>query len=214
MSDPASDQDRFFSELKAGYPALSDIVLKAAATIPRGTFIPVTGARPYGYGAIPIDCGEVMPDAATAIRLVDALELKPEHRVLEIGTGSGYVTALLARMALHVTSLDRFRRLLAKAEVALQRAEVTNVSLFLSDGSEGYPDGAPYDRVVIHSAFPAPPRIFLDQMAQQSLLVCAVGGEGEAQTLVRLQKVGARFERRDLWSVRYQRIGAGIAKAL
>lgn len=209
-----NEKERFLADLAACQPSLSAALFKAAADIPREAFLPVSGARPYAPGPVPIDCGETMPDAATAIRLVNALNLIPENTVLEVGTGSGYMTALMTRVALHVTSLERFRRLLAKAEASLKRAEVTNVTLVQADGSEGYVDGAPYDRIIVHAAFPSPPRIFLDQMRQQSCLICAVGSAGEAQTLVRLTRVGSRFEREDLWPVHYQPLGSGVAKVL
>ena len=100
------------------------------------------------------------------------------------------------------------------AEAALQRSSITNVSLFVADGSEGYREGAPYDRIVIHSAFPAVPRLFVDQLVAQGALICAIGpGDGE-QMLVRMQKVGSRFERQDLWPVRYQPIAFGTAEVL
>ncbi|MER0239643.1 rRNA adenine N-6-methyltransferase family protein [Fulvimarina sp. MAC8] len=214
MSDGASEKERFFAGLEAGQPAISPSVLKVAADIPREAFLPVSGARPYAPSPVPIDCGETMPDAATAIRLVEIMQLSPEHRVLEVGTGSGYITALIAKLALHVTSLERYRRLLSGAEASLKRTEITNVTLVHADGSEGYAEGAPYDRIIVHAAFPSPPRIFLDQMSQQSRLICAVGSEGEAQMLVCLTKVGSRFEREDLWPVYFQPLGSGVAKVL
>ncbi|RFC66365.1 methyltransferase domain-containing protein [Fulvimarina endophytica] len=214
MNDPASDRSRFLARLRADEPSFATRVLEAAALVPREVFLPIRGADPYGYGPLPLDCGETMPDAVTALRLIHALDLSQRHRVLEIGTGSGYGTALIARLALHVTSLERYRRLLARAETALREAGVTNVSLFLADGSEGYAEAAPYDRILVNAAFPALPKHFLDQMGPQSTLVCAIGeGTGE-QMLVRLSKVGARFERDDLWPVRYQPIASGIAAAL
>ncbi|EAU40553.1 protein-L-isoaspartate O-methyltransferase [Fulvimarina pelagi HTCC2506] len=214
MSAEAGGREQFLADLAASNPTITQAVLTAAAEISREAFLPVSGARPYAPGPVPINCGETMPDAATAIRLVDALDLSPEHRVLEIGTGSGFVTALIAKLALHVTSLERFRRLVAGAEAALQRCKITNITLVHADGLEGYGEGAPYDRIIVHSAYPSAPRIFLDQMNQQSCLICAIGAGGDAQTLVRLKKVGSRFEREDLSTVHYQPIGSNVAKVL
>ncbi|MEN3793317.1 methyltransferase domain-containing protein [Fulvimarina sp. MAC3] len=214
MSDRANEKERFLADLEVGRPPISPALLKAVAELSREAFLPVSGARSFAPGPVPIDCGETMPDATTAVRLVSLLDLQPENMVLEIGTGSGYITALMTRIALHVTTLDRYRRLLSKAEAALKRADVTNVTLVHADGAEGYLDGAPYDRIIVHAAFPSPPRIFLDQMKQQARLICAVGPGDEAQMLVRLTRVGSRFEREDLWPVYYQPLGSGLAKVL
>jgi protein-L-isoaspartate(D-aspartate) O-methyltransferase len=187
---------------------------QAVASVPRRLFVPESVEDAYEDRSAPIACGETMPGALAAARLVAALELQPEHRVLEIGTGSGYVTALLARMAAHVSSFDRYRRLVETAGSRLKQVGVTNLSLFLEDGRDGFAGGAPYDRAIVHAAFPSVPRQFLEQLGVQAILVCAIGpGDGE-QSLVRLRKVGSRFEREDLWPVRYQPLGFGTAEVL
>jgi protein-L-isoaspartate(D-aspartate) O-methyltransferase len=187
---------------------------QAVASVPRRLFVPESVEDAYEDRTAPIACGETMPGALAAARLVAALELQPEHRVLEIGTGSGYVTALLARMAAHVSSFDRYRRLVEAAGNRLKQVGVTNVSLFLEDGRDGFAGGAPYDRAIVHAAFPSVPRQFLEQLGVQAILICAIGpGDGE-QSLVRLRKVGSRFEREDLWPVRYQPLAFGTAEVL
>ena len=108
---------------------------EAIEAVQRDRFVPAYWGDPYGRGSIPIDCGETMLDPEQAIRLFSAIDPEPHHRVLEVGTGSGYLTALLAKTVLHVTSLERYRRLLKGAEAALQRSSITNVSLFVADGS-------------------------------------------------------------------------------
>ncbi|MCK5933148.1 MAG: methyltransferase domain-containing protein [Fulvimarina manganoxydans] len=216
MTQPLAPRGRaeFLDWVDASGLVITEAMREAIEVVQRDRFVPAYWGDPYGRGSIPIDCGETMLDPEQAIRLFAATEPEPHHRVLEVGTGSGYLTALLAKSVLHVTSLERYRRLLKSAEAVLQRSSITNVSLFVADGSEGYQDGAPYDRIVVHSAFPAVPRLFVDQLVAQGALICAIGpGDGE-QMLVRMQKVGSRFERQNLWPVRYQPIAFGTAEVL
>ena len=189
-------------------------LLEAIEAVPRRLFLPGEPASAYEDCCYPIDCGETMYGALTTARLVAALEIEPEQRVLEIGTGSGYVTALLARLAGHVTSFDRYRRLIEGASRRLKSLGIANISLFQEDGREGFPSGAPFDRVIAHAAFEAVPRQFLEQLGPQAVMIAAIGpGDGE-QTLLRLRKVGSRFEREELGRVRYQPLGFGRAEKL
>lgn len=187
---------------------------EAVETVPRRLFIRDRVEDAYGDRSLPIDCGETMPGAGLAVRLVHALQVEPTSRVLEVGTGSGYVTALLARLGARVTSLDRYRSLLAAAGERLKACALTNVALIHEDGREGYRDAAPYDRIIVHAAFETLPRAFLEQLAQHGQIICALGPGDGAQTLVRLQKVGSRLEREDLRQVRYQPLAAGTAAML
>ncbi|MEC5289855.1 protein-L-isoaspartate(D-aspartate) O-methyltransferase [Aurantimonas sp. C2-6-R+9] len=187
---------------------------EAIETVPRRFFLPDGIENAYEDRSAPIDCGETMPGALFAVRLVSALEIEADHRVLEIGTGSGYVTALMARLCAHVTSFDRYRRLVEAASRRLKLVGVSNISLFLEDGSDGFAAGAPFDRAIVHAAFPTVPRLFLDQIRPHGVLICALGEEGGEQALVRLRKVGSRFEREDLGPVRYQPLAFGTAEML
>ncbi|MEX6507744.1 protein-L-isoaspartate(D-aspartate) O-methyltransferase [Jiella sp. M17.18] len=204
----------FLATLGAEQPRIPEALLKAVSEVPRRMFVPVDVDDPYEDRPAPIDCGETMPGALAAVRLAALLDVEPEHRVLEIGTGSGYVTALLARTALHVTTFDRYRRLVERAAQRFKQLGITNVSSFFEDGREGYVAGSPFHRVIAHAAFPAPPRQFLEQLSPQAVMICAIGpGDGE-QTLVRLSKVGSRFEREEIGRVRYQPLAFGKAEVL
>lgn len=187
---------------------------EAVEAVPRRLF--VRGGVKYAYGdrSLPLDCGETMPGAGFAVRLVHALRVEPTNRILEIGTGSGYVTALLARLGARVTSLERYRGLLAAAAERLKACGLTNAALVHEDGREGYSNAAPYDRIIVHASFDVLPRTFLEQLAQHGQIVCALGPGAGSQTLVRLQKVGSRLEREDLREVRYQPLAIGTAAVL
>lgn len=187
---------------------------EAVEAVPRRLFLRGGMQSAYGDRSQPIDCGETMPGATPAVALVHALRVEAGNRILEVGTGSGYISALLGRLGARVTTLDRYRRLLKSAEERLKACGIANVSVVHEDGREGYPDAAPYDRIIVHGAFETLPRAFLEQLAQHGQIVCALGPAAGQQTLVRLQKVGSRLEREDLRDVRYQPLAAGVAKVL
>ncbi|MCE7030080.1 rRNA adenine N-6-methyltransferase family protein [Jiella avicenniae] len=214
----AEGQDRerlaeFLVRLR-GEPGVSPAILKAVETVPRRLFLPSGIDNPFEDRTAPIACGETMPGALAAVRIAAALEPEAEQRILEVGTGSGYVTALLARIVGHVTTFERYRRLLKAASQRFRDIGIANVTPIFEDGRDGFASGSPYHRVVIHSAFPAPPKQFLDQLAPHGALICAIGpGDGE-QMLVRLRKIGSRFERQDIGPVRYQAIAFGKADVL
>ena len=203
----------FLLKLRSAHMAGTRLT-EAVEAVPRRLFLRNGIDEAYSDSALPIDCGETMPGASSAVALVHALGVEPSNRVLEIGTGSGYVTALLARLGARVVSLDRYRSLLKTADERLKACGISNVSLIHEDGREGYPDAAPYDRIIVHAAFETLPRTFLEQLAQHGQIVCAIGPGLGAQTLVRLQKVGSRLEREDLRQVYYQPLAAGTAKML
>ncbi|TFF19709.1 protein-L-isoaspartate(D-aspartate) O-methyltransferase [Jiella endophytica] len=212
--DPDREKLAEFLVRLRGAPGVSPALFKAVESVPRRLFLPGGIDDPYEDRTAPIPCGETMPGALTALRLVAALEPEAEQRVLEVGTGSGYVTALMARVVGHVTTFERYRRLLKAAAQRFRDIGISNVTPIFEDGRDGFPSGSPYHRIVVHAAFPAPPKQFLEQLGMHGSLVCAIGpGDGE-QMLVRLRKVGSRFEREDLGVVRYQPIGFGKADVL
>jgi protein-L-isoaspartate(D-aspartate) O-methyltransferase len=207
------DLAAFLLQLRSAHSAGGRLT-EAVESVPRRLFLRDGPRNAYSDCFLPIDCGETMPGAAFAVGLVAALRVEASSRILEIGTGSGYITALLAKLGARVHSLDRYRRLLETAGERLKTCGIANVSLIREDGQEGYPDAAPYDRIIIHAASETLPRSFLEQLAQHGQIVCALGPGTSAQTLVRLQKVGSRLEREDLRTVRYQPLAVGVSKIL
>ncbi len=189
-------------------------VLAAIEAIPRRLFVPADAVEAYSDKVFPIDCGQSMPGARHAVRLAAALKIAPEHRVLEIGTGSGYVTALLAKLCIQVLTLDRYQTLLTKAQERLKTCGISNVTFLKEDGRTGYPDQAPFDRIVVHGSFETLPRAFVEQMASQGILICALGAPGETQRVVRHQKLGSRFEEETLFHACLQPLETGVATIL
>ncbi|KQT60522.1 MULTISPECIES: protein-L-isoaspartate(D-aspartate) O-methyltransferase [unclassified Aureimonas] len=189
-------------------------LIEALEAVPRRLFLRGGIREAYGDRTLPIDCGEAMHGALHAAKLVHLLGVEPTSRILEVGTGTGYVTALLARLGSRVTTLERYKTLIGAAEERLRGLGLTNVAFVHEDGREGYKDAAPYDRIIVHAAMETLPRIFLEQLAQHGQIVCALGPATGAQSLVRLLKVGSRLEREDFGPVRYQPLSFGVAAVL
>ncbi len=166
-------------------------VLEAMAAVPREAFLPdrVKG-RAYEDSALPIDCGQTISQPWIVAAICQALELRGDERVLEIGTGSGYSTAVLARLAPSVVSVERHAELADAAAAAL--AGESGVEVVCGDGSTGLPDRAPFDAIAVHAAVPEAPAELLSQLAPGGRLVAPVADPGghEMLTLYRKDSAG------------------------
>ncbi|HEV2899021.1 MAG TPA: protein-L-isoaspartate(D-aspartate) O-methyltransferase [Pseudaminobacter sp.] len=163
---------------------------------------------------LPIECGEAIEGTDLQAAVVAALAIEPGNRILEVGTGSGYTAAVMARLAGRVVTLDRYKTL---AEQARQRFEALGISNALArqaDGSNGLPGEGPFDRIVVWAAFDSLPRAFVDQLSSGGIMIAPIGPEEGEQVLARLTKIGSRFEREDIGTVRLQPIGHGVAKVI
>ncbi len=171
-------------------------VLDAVGAVPRHLFVPrALENRAYEDTALPIGNGQTMSQPSTQARCIAALRLTGREKVLEVGTGSGYQTALLARVAAQVFSIERVARLREEALKALQAAGAANVSLLLGDGTLGWRDYAPYDAVVVAAASPEVPQPLLEQLAPRGRILLPLGEKGnQVLTLVTLTDGGARRE--------------------
>jgi protein-L-isoaspartate(D-aspartate) O-methyltransferase len=171
-------------------------VLDAVGAVPRHLFVPrALEPRAYEDTALPIGNGQTMSQPSMQARCLAALQLSGRERVLEVGTGSGYQTALLARLAAQVFSIERVARLRELALSALQAAGVANVSLLLGDGSLGWRDYSPYDAIVVAAASPDVPQPLLEQLAPGGRILLPLGEKGnQVLTLVTMTNAGARRE--------------------
>ena len=152
-------------------------VLEAMGAVPRHHFVdPSLWPRAYGDHALPTLEGQTISQPYIVARMLELAELAPGQRVLEIGTGSGYQTALLARLVERVFSIERVGELLRAARARLDALGVTNVVLRHGDGSLGWQEFAPYARVVATAAAPRVPRALLEQLGDRGVLVIPVGG--------------------------------------
>lgn len=185
-------------------------VLRAIDMVPRHLFVPATVRhRAYEDSALPIGSGQTISQPYVHARAVEQLLLTGKEKVLEIGTGSGYQTALLAQLAAQVFSVERYRELLDKARPILQQADVRNVSLSLGDGTLGWREYAPYDAIVVSAGAPHVPPALEDQLAEGGRLLIPIGDKDD-QMLAVFHKRGGKLERRDITPVRFvPLIGAG-----
>jgi protein-L-isoaspartate(D-aspartate) O-methyltransferase len=183
---------------------VSDLaVLRAFDLVPRHLFVP-TGVyhRAYDDTSIPIGNGQTISQPSTHARYLELLRLTGRERVLEIGTGSGYQTALLSHLAAQVFSVERVPALLERAREVLRSAGVRNVSLLAGDGTLGWRDYAPYDAILVTAGSPAVPQPLADQLADGGRLLIPLGGRDE-QTLTVITRCGEVLERRDVAPARF-----------
>ncbi|MAW87460.1 MAG: protein-L-isoaspartate(D-aspartate) O-methyltransferase [Phyllobacteriaceae bacterium] len=182
---------------------------------PRRAFIPAEHQQAaYGSRSCPIPCGESIEGMDLQAGIINALDLQSGHRVLEIGTGSGFTAAVMARMASRVTTVERFRTLAGQAGERFRTLGLANVVHRHGDAERAVDGEGPYDRIVVWAAFDSLPRGYVDLLSSGGVMVAAIGGPEESQTLVRLTKVGSRFERSDFGEVRFQPLARGVAAAL
>ncbi len=176
-----------------GHGVRDPAVLAAVGAVPRHLFVPVAlRERAYDDAALPIGGGQTISQPSTQARCLEALRLRPSDRVLEVGTGSGYQTALLARLVAQVFSVERVARLAADARAALQAAGVANVSVLLGDGTLGWRDYAPYDAILVAAASPDLPRPLLEQLAPGGRMLLPLGERGsQVLTLVTAARDGS-----------------------
>ena len=178
-------------------------VLRAFEMTPRHLFVP-TGIwhRAYEDQPLPIGSGQTISQPSIHAKYLELLKLKGSERVLEIGTGSGYQTVLLAHLVAQVFSIERIAALLEQARANIQRAKVSNVSLLLGDGTVGWRQYAPYDAILVSAASPKVPEPLVEQLAEGGKLVIPLGGM-EEQELVTFTKKGADLVRENILPVRF-----------
>ena len=150
-------------------------VLRAMAEVPREHFVPESVRRSaYNDSALPIGHEQTISQPWVVAAICQALHLQGDERVLEIGTGSGYSAAVLARLAEHVVSLERVAPLEETARERLNELGIENVEVILGDGSRGHPEGAPYDAIAVHAATPEAPHSLLSELARDGRLVVPI----------------------------------------
>ena len=180
-------------------------VLAAMREVPRELFVPAELAEfAYRDSPLPIECGQTISQPYIVALMAAALQLSPRDRVLEIGTGSGYAAAVLSRVASHVDTVERHAELSRISAARLARLGYDNVVVHHADGTLGWPQGAPYDAIVVAAGGPTVPDALLDQLAIGGRLVIPVGEERDLQTLVRVRRhADGSLEREDLGDVRF-----------
>ncbi len=178
-------------------------VLRTIATVPRHLFVPeAVRHRAYEDSALPIAEGQTISQPWVQARSLELLRLSGSEKVLEVGAGSGYQTALLAHLAGSVFAVERIPSLAYAAREALGQAGITNVTVLVGDGTLGWRSCAPFDAIVVAAASPAIPRPLVEQLAPGGRLVIPVG-QGDTQVLTAAEKVGDELVTREVVDVRF-----------
>ncbi len=169
-------------------------VLAAMGEVPREAFVP-EGLRDKAYAdaALPIEEGQTISQPWIVAAICQALALKGEELVLEVGTGSGYSAAVLSLLAAHVVSIERHEPLSRAAAGVLEGLGIANVELLVGDGSRGVLERAPFDAVAVHATAPAPPPTLVEQLAEDGRLVVPIAS-GETDLLTLLRRKGEEIE--------------------
>ena len=186
-------------------------VLNAVERIPREDFVPEAfHDQSYEDKALPIGQGQTISQPQIVAMMTQALELTPRHKVLEIGTGSGYQAAVLSRLARRVYTIERHRPLLQEAEQRFAKLRIHNITSIAGDGMKGWPAQAPFDRIIITAAAAELPETLLAQLAVGGIMVLPIGPERGDQELFKLRRTEAGFESDKLCDVRFVPLLPGV----
>jgi protein-L-isoaspartate(D-aspartate) O-methyltransferase len=215
-AEPADETRRAKLILSLRSSGVTDAaVLKAIEDTPRHLFVPeLFQARAWEDSALPIACGQTISQPQIVGLMTQALQLQARSRVLEIGAGSGYQTVVLAKIARYVYTVERYRTLLSEAEKRIKALGLLNVISRFGDGSEGWPEQAPFDRILVTAATPEEPVRLLAQLKPNGVLVAPVG-RGAVQSLRRYVGDGkGSFVKEELGDVRFVPLLPGVARDL
>lgn len=180
-------------------------VLDAMRQVPREHFVDrASRIHAYEDRPLPIGAGQTISQPYIVAYMIEALQLKGGEKVLEIGGGSGYAAAVLARIANHVFTIERLPELATRAQANLAAGSVHNVTVRCSDGTQGWPEEAPFDAILVSAGAPEAPRPLLEQLKIGAMMVVPVGYDPTSQDLIRIVRTAAdNFERTTLTSVRF-----------
>jgi protein-L-isoaspartate(D-aspartate) O-methyltransferase len=213
----AADEERMGFQLGLRRRGISDqAVLRAMDEVPREHFVTAEFAdSAYADQALPIACGQTISQPYVVAYMTEHLEVSPEHRVLEIGTGSGYQAAVLSRIARDVVSIERYRTLAEASRGRLKTLGYANVTVLTGDGFKGAVDYAPFDRIIVTAAAEDIPSALVEQLAPAGKLVLPLGPHDSAQHLVKFSKsANGELSREELIAVRFVPLLPGQAREL
>jgi protein-L-isoaspartate(D-aspartate) O-methyltransferase len=211
-----ADVERMEFQLGLRRRGISDqAVLRAMDEVPREHFVTADLAdSAYADQALPIACGQTISQPYVVAYMTEQLEVEPQHRVLEIGTGSGYQAAILSRLAHEVVSIERYRTLADTARTRLQTLGYANVTVIAGDGFAGVPDRSPFDRIIVTAAAEEVPQALVDQLGEGGKMVLPLGPRHSTQHIVKLTMAAGGVTRQNLIAVRFVPLLPGQAREL
>jgi protein-L-isoaspartate(D-aspartate) O-methyltransferase len=190
-------------------------VLRAMEEVPREAFVAaVDRGHAYRDSALGISCGQTISQPFVVAYMTEQLQLKKEHKVLEIGTGSGYQAAVLSRLCRHVLTIERYRTLADEARARLEKLDYHNIEVMYGDGFDVPVGAGDFDRIIVTAAMEQIPDKLLERLVPGGILIAPVGPHHGTQTLVRVVRTDSGFDRKDLVDVRFVPALPGIAREL
>lgn len=188
-------------------------VLTAMEQVDRADYVKGTFAdRAYEDMPLPIACGQTISQPSVVGLMTQALQISPRDKVLEIGTGSGYQAAILSKLARRVYTVDRYRRLVQAARTVFEANDITNITTFTADGSHGFAEQAPFDRILLTAAAEDPPGPLLAQLRVGGIMVLPVGQSDAVQSLIRVTRTETGLEYDELRAVRFVPLLEGLGQ--
>ncbi len=216
MSTSQNPPEKMMFQLSLRRRGISDqAVLRAMEDIPREAFVePADRGDAYRDSALGIACGQTISQPFVVAYMTEQLQLQKRHRVLEIGTGSGYQAAVLSRLCRQVLTIERYRSLADGARARLAKLGCDNVEVMLGDGFAVAGSAGQFDRIIVTAAMEQIPESLIERLESNGILIAPVGPHHGIQTLVRLTRTDAGIERKELVDVRFVPALPGIAREL
>jgi protein-L-isoaspartate(D-aspartate) O-methyltransferase len=216
MPDSQKPPEKMMFQLNLRRRGISDqAVLRAMEEIPRDVFVAAADrAAAYRDSALGIACGQTISQPFVVAYMTEQLQLQKHHRVLEIGTGSGYQAAILSRLCRQVLTIERYRTLADSARARLRKLGCDNVEVLLGDGFDIPAEAGTFDRIIVTAAMEQIPEALTQRLEPDGILIAPVGPHQSTQTLIRLTRTEAGFERKALVDVRFVPALPGIAREL
>lgn len=188
-------------------------VLEAMERVPREIFLPeIFKDQAYADQALPIECGQTISQPFVVAYMSDQLKLTDRTKVLEVGTGCGYQTAVLSHLCRRVYTIERYRALLKEAEKRFEQLTLRNITTMAGDGMKGWPAQAPFERIIVTAAAQRLPTALLNQLDEGGMMVIPVELAAGRQELQRVTRTAEGFERESLLPVRFVPLVEGLAK--
>ncbi|WP_207209149.1 protein-L-isoaspartate(D-aspartate) O-methyltransferase [Loktanella sp. IMCC34160] len=186
-------------------------VLTAMERIDRALFVRgIFADRAYEDMPLPIGAGQTISQPSVVGLMTQALQVEDRHKVLEVGTGSGYQAAILSHLARRVYTVDRYRRLVAEAKAIFESLDLGKITAMVADGCFGLPEQAPFDRILVTAAAEDPPGPLLAQLRVGGIMVLPVGQSDTVQSLIRVTRTDAGFDYEELRPVRFVPLVEGL----